>query len=952
MKPSLGAVIALLLSAAITYDAEVSPSKDAIDYRQPPTPKFESGLVRVWNVKGGPPEGPGRVPEARLGDAIVVELKNIDQWLCLNLDAGAWLTDSDVIGAAPLVGKILEERKFWPAVQAGKWLEIRKNSDNSPTASEQGPSADVKNVQLLADLKAALHLDGSLLPSKDEKGASLDPTKPKDASLIVKACQNSLRFVRDFRKHKAAQFILTINKTPLPGLPIRTQESRISWRSASDRMEEGAYTWWQIRLRASDDLESDKAWSDLMGAAAAHFSLRSRVSLSLPNELIALPTNVTETAEDSRCRFDLIAISHAPRTEKKLTKGQLVYPLDVRERSNEIRKGEIVETDNQNAATPYVVHFLEIGGTKSYRSNDLARLPPDPVPLGVVRVWNAKEGSSEWEQAQKDEIPRAKIGERLVVEVRNLDGWICREIDQGFLHDDPLLLQVSKALDALIKAKGFSAAVKVGGAVYRIGYETQKTSADIVRQLKKEAVDNPDLAALPFPSLHAPLIRKLGTSETSSSPAASETPKPEEENAQKEDEKNAQSFLAPYREAHSLLRELVKSKLRALNLTINDLPLGVTPDNSDYTPISESRRPPENPAEDTYHWLRFSLAPKANAAAKEEDKTTDDPFKRLLAKPSFTMPSKVTLTLTSGAETLTLPTAVTQEAKDNRCRFDLIGIEQWMFWLTAIVFGLIFVSLCFFAAKTDILRDPCRRRPEGVEPVSLARTQMAFWFVVIAAAFIFLWVTTGNVATINGTCLVLLAIGTTTALSSAAIQGNRDRRKDLSDVLRRTPHEMLIMTPLEMRAAIAARKKELEESAPGSITPEERAQENEILKRHEDEIDCFLKKQPRWLPATVYFWRYRLRTIFEDLLTEEASTYDFHRFQILAWTLVLGSVFVVKVFNERVMPTFDTNVLLLMGISSGAYLGFKKVATNRADEEKKIEEKKDADLSEPKPTAG
>ena len=952
MKPSLGAVIALLLSAAITYDAEVSPSKDAIDYQQPPTPKFESGLVRVWNAKGGPPDGEGHVPEAKLGDALVVELKNIDQWLCQNLDAGAWLTDSDVVGADPLVGKILEARKLWPAVRAGRWLEMMKNADDSPDAGKEGPAADAKNIQLLADLKTRIQLDNSLLPARDEKGASLDPTKSKDASLIVKACLDALGFVREFRKHKAAQFILTINNIALRGLPVKTQESRVNWRSASDRMEEGAYTWWQIKLQALDDPESEKAWSDLMRATAPHFSLSSNVTLFLPGELIALPTGVTETAADSRCRFDLIAISQAPRAEKKLTTGEAVYPLDVRERSNEIRRGEIVEIDSHNPATPYVVHFSEKGGTKNYRSLDLARLPPDPVPLGVVRVWNAKVRSSEWEEAQKNEVPTAKIGDRLLVEVRNFDGWLCNQIDQGFLHDDPLLQKASKTLDSLIKAKGFSDAVKVGGAVRRISYGKQKTSADIVRQLQKDAAANADLAALSFPSLHPPQIRKLGALEKSPLPPSSETPKLEEESARKEDEQKAQTFLAPYREAHSLLRELVKGKLRALNLTINDLALGITPDNADFTPIDESRRPAENPGEDTYHWLRFTLAPKPGPVVKEEEKATDDPFKRLMAKPAFTMPSKVTLTLKSGADTLTLPTAVTQEAKDQRCQFDLIGIEQWMFWLMVIVFGLIFVSLCFFAAKTDILRDPCRRRPEGVEPVSLARTQMAFWFVLIAAAFLFLWVTTGNVATINGTCLVLLAIGTTTALSSAAIQGNRDRRKDLSDVLRRTPYEMLKMTPLEMRAAIEARKKELEESAPGSITSEERAQENEILKRHEEEIDCFLKKQPSWLPAPVYFWRYRLRTIFEDLLTEEASTYDFHRFQILAWTLVLGSVFVVKVFNERVMPVFDTNVLLLMGISSGAYLGFKKAATNRADEEKKIEEKKDADLAGPKPTAG
>jgi hypothetical protein len=212
--------------------------------------------------------------------------------------------------------------------------------------------------------------------------------------------------------------------------------------------------------------------------------------------------------------------------------------------------------------------------------------------------------------------------------------------------------------------------------------------------------------------------------------------------------------------------------------------------------------------------------------------------------------------------------------------------------------------------------------------------------MVIAAAFLFLWVTTGNIGTINTTCLVLLAIGTTTALSADKISKGDHPQKDLSDVLQKTPHEMLRMTPTKMKEAIIIRRGELNKIAPGPMTPEEMERAKKILDRHEKEIDCFLERRPTWMYLTVYSWGYRLRTIGEDLLTEEAGTYDFHRFQMLAWTLLLGVVFVVKVFHDRVMPVFDANVLLLMGISSTAYLGFKKVATDRAEEQKKEEEKK------------
>jgi hypothetical protein len=970
MKPALG--LALLCTFLLASANAVEPASTAatVNYQEAPVAQFEYGLVRVWNAKDDPPHEAGQVPEARLGQRLVVEVKNIEQWLCQNLEAGAWQTEAEVSQADPIVTKIVEDRKLWAAVRAGTWRESAKKKASIQDARQERSAED--NLQLLAAMKDAVGVDDQLLPARDETGAPLDPTKADDAGRILAACDKAFLFVKGLRDLKALQFITTINGTPLSHLPVKMLNPKRDWRRQDG--EESAYTWWQITLRASDDPESDKAWSDLIRSVGSRFSLESKVSLSLPNELVALPTDVTTTAEDSRCRFVLIGINEAPRREKKLAKGEGVYPLALRERSNQIKRAEIVEVDEGNAGAPYVVHFSEVGGTKRYSSQELARLPPDPVPIGVIRIWNATKESPEWEQAQIDEVPSAKIGDQLVVEVRNFDGWLCNQIDQGLLGDEPLIQKASPELKKLITAKEFSAAVRVGGAIFQYT-KTQITPANVVRRLKRDAATDPAFAALSFPDLKP--LSKVGTiqnrsvpkPESASSPSAANSSGPrqteaerkkaeqeqadqeakkkkeeeEEKKKEKKEENDARNFLAPYREANALLRDMLKSKLRSLDLTINDLPLGITPDIADFTPIPESRRVPGDPEEDTYHWLRFRLTPRAKTAAKDEtEKAADDPFKQLLAKPSFTMPSKVTLTLKSGSETLILPTAVTPQAKEKRCRFDLIGINKALFWSMLGTLVLIVCGLGTLAATTDILRDPCRRRPEGVEPVSLARSQMAFWFVVIAAAFFFLWIMTGNIATINGTCLILLAIGTSTAIGANAISRGSDQRKDLSDALGKTAHEMLEMTPLEMSVAIRARTEELEatkkalaQSNPNPAQLEEIERDLEILKTQEAEIKCFLDKQPGWLKPEIYFWWYRLRTIREDLLTEEAGTYDFHRFQILAWTIILGLMFVWKVFDERVMPTFDTNLLLLMGISSGAYLGFKKFAADEAKEDEK-----------------
>jgi hypothetical protein len=59
-----------------------------------------------------------------------------------------------------------------------------------------------------------------------------------------------------------------------------------------------------------------------------------------------------------------------------------------------------------------------------------------------------------------------------------------------------------------------------------------------------------------------------------------------------------------------------------------------------------------------------------------------------------------------------------------------------------------------------------------------------------------------------------------------------------------------------------------------------------------------------------------------DILSD-SSGYSFHRFQIFAWTLVLGIIFMSSVYNSLSMPEFSPTLLGLMGLSAGTYIGFK-----------------------------
>jgi hypothetical protein len=59
-----------------------------------------------------------------------------------------------------------------------------------------------------------------------------------------------------------------------------------------------------------------------------------------------------------------------------------------------------------------------------------------------------------------------------------------------------------------------------------------------------------------------------------------------------------------------------------------------------------------------------------------------------------------------------------------------------------------------------------------------------------------------------------------------------------------------------------------------------------------------------------------------DILSD-GSGYSFHRFQIFAWTIVLGIIFMSSVYNNLTMPEFSSTLLGLMGLSAGTYIGFK-----------------------------
>jgi hypothetical protein len=196
-------------------------------------------------------------------------------------------------------------------------------------------------------------------------------------------------------------------------------------------------------------------------------------------------------------------------------------------------------------------------------------------------------------------------------------------------------------------------------------------------------------------------------------------------------------------------------------------------------------------------------------------------------------------------------------------KFELEIVPAAEFTIFLIVLVLSTLLSVYLVRHSPILRDRMPGIAPEKAPYSLSRFQLAFWSFLVIAAYVFIWLITKELDTITGSVLTLLGIGSATALGAKIIDQGKTGDGNVSNPA----------SPGEPVAAPA---------------PEPRPSEG------------FLR----------------------DVLSDSQGI-SLYRFQLFAWTLVLGVIFCASVYNGLEMPQFSTTLLGLMGISSGTYLGFK-----------------------------
>lgn len=234
-----------------------------------------------------------------------------------------------------------------------------------------------------------------------------------------------------------------------------------------------------------------------------------------------------------------------------------------------------------------------------------------------------------------------------------------------------------------------------------------------------------------------------------------------------------------------------------------------------------------------------------------------------------------------------------------------------------IVIAVTLVLLMWLCRSTNIIREPGPPPVSGKRrPFNLGRAQMAFWFFLIYASYMTIWLITSALDTITASLLALMGISAGTALGEALIDNGKDTARTNQFQELTAQKQALIQTLDEVQPQVDAANT----SAASTVTDQaNRDSLNRQLVQGRTRLGQ-IDQQLRTL--TVDTAPQVSQGFLRDILSD-GSGYSFHRFQIFAWTIVLGIIFISSVYNDLTMPEFSPTLLGLMGLSAGTYIGFK-----------------------------
>ena len=234
-----------------------------------------------------------------------------------------------------------------------------------------------------------------------------------------------------------------------------------------------------------------------------------------------------------------------------------------------------------------------------------------------------------------------------------------------------------------------------------------------------------------------------------------------------------------------------------------------------------------------------------------------------------------------------------------------MNISTFLLMIVAVVVAAWIVWL----AKTSaLLKDQLIPQiPPRRQTFSLARSQMAFWFLIVLLSFLYLFIKTGSTDVITSQALMLMGLSALTAGGGAVVDSMRDTPEDaMNDGLKAlglSSYQDVLSLEAEI-SAIAVQGDALTASGSAKLN---------------DLVLLLQTYKNRTQPFETNGW-------FKDLTTDIGGA-ALHRLQAVVWTTIVGSIFIYQVYLTGAMPVLNENLLLLMGISNAGYVGFKSNET-------------------------
>jgi len=244
--------------------------------------------------------------------------------------------------------------------------------------------------------------------------------------------------------------------------------------------------------------------------------------------------------------------------------------------------------------------------------------------------------------------------------------------------------------------------------------------------------------------------------------------------------------------------------------------------------------------------------------------------------------------------------------------FTFVILSPWRLLIATIAVLSTLVLVWGAARKSAVLKDNLIPQIDPKrQTYSLGRWQMAVWFSLVFACYVFLYILLGDPNTLSNQALMLMGISGATALSSIVVDAAKDTPTDGVNAGLRLMGIKSYTDVERIRKEITDRTLELGANDPP--LPADRAAQlsaeildrQAILRTYEEDITPFVSEG----------W-------FRDMVTDVNGT-ALHRLQVLCWTGLLGAIFVFEVWHNLAMPQFSPTLLALMAISGAGYVGFK-----------------------------